>query len=364
MAVLRNILSVSLILVPSLAMAGPPPAKHVVHIGPKPGAGATAVKRVAHVAPPARCMSLGSPTDGKLVNGCHLPDAPYMRVTPVYSHDDNRWALDSLVSLVDRAAKAVRKQHPDAVLSVGHFSKHNGGEIDRHASHESGRDADLGFYVKSSTGKALYADHFVPFVADGTAPTWPGAHFDDAKNWSLVSAIAGDGQAHVTYIFVATPIRARLLAYAQKIGAPENIRNRAAQLMTQPHGSLPHDDHFHVRIACPSGMDKCVELPRKKSTTAIAQHKPTQATKPIAKPSAPPPPPAPSKPKPPEHHEASIPSLQEEVPGLDAAVIPRPIVLPSQPKPGAPIPQETPAPTPPKADQPIDDPDGILENKQ
>lgn len=34
----------------------------------------------------------------------------------------------------------------------------------------------------------------------------------------------------------------------------------------QPHGSLPHDDHFHVRIGCPAGQRACVEnpAPRKK----------------------------------------------------------------------------------------------------
>ncbi len=31
--------------------------------------------------------------------------------------------------------------------------------------------------------------------------------------------------------------------------------------MIQPHGTLPHDDHFHVRIACPSNMSGCVENP-------------------------------------------------------------------------------------------------------
>jgi hypothetical protein len=31
--------------------------------------------------------------------------------------------------------------------------------------------------------------------------------------------------------------------------------------MQQPHGALPHDDHFHVRIACPGHMTGCVENP-------------------------------------------------------------------------------------------------------
>ncbi|HEY2365875.1 MAG TPA: penicillin-insensitive murein endopeptidase, partial [Polyangiaceae bacterium] len=39
------------------------------------------------------------------------------------------------------------------------------------------------------------------------------------------------------------------------------LRTRAAFAMVQPHGTLPHDDHFHVRIACPSGMNGCIENP-------------------------------------------------------------------------------------------------------
>jgi hypothetical protein len=35
----------------------------------------------------------------------------------------------------------------------------------------------------------------------------------------------------------------------------------AAELMQQPHGVLPHDDHFHVRIGCPSHQSGCVENP-------------------------------------------------------------------------------------------------------
>jgi penicillin-insensitive murein endopeptidase len=205
--------------------------------------------------------SVGSPTEGHLIGGAHLDDAPYLRVVPVYVPGDVRWGLGPLITLIDRAARIVRHQFPEAVMSIGHISRAGGGEIDRHASHESGRDADIGFYVRSQTGKALYAEHFVQFRADGTAPSWPGAYFDDAKNWALVSALVTDPPARVTYIFVASPLRARLLAYAEKLGAPLATRNRAAELMVQPRGSLPHDDHFHVRIGCPAGMTGCIEFP-------------------------------------------------------------------------------------------------------
>jgi len=205
--------------------------------------------------------SIGSPTDGHLVGGMRVEDAPYLRIVPTYAGSDVRWGLEPLVTMIDRAARQVRRQFPDAVTSVGHLSRAGGGDLDRHRSHESGRDADIGFFVHSSSGQPLLASRFVAFEGDGKAPSWPGAYFDDAKNWALVSAMVSDPEAHVTHIFVAAPLRARLLAYAERMGAPAAIRMRAAELLQQPHGALPHDDHFHVRIGCPAHMSGCVENP-------------------------------------------------------------------------------------------------------
>jgi penicillin-insensitive murein endopeptidase len=217
--------------------------------------------RIHTIARFALGRSVGSPTDGHLIGGSHLEEAPYLRIVPAYQSGDVRWGLGSLVTILDDAARSVHKQFPDAVTSVGHLSKPGGGDVDRHASHESGRDADIGFFIRSQTGRPLYSDHFVPFKGDGTAPSWPGAYFDDARNWAFVSALVNDPHARVTYLFVATPIRARLLAYAERAGASLSARARAAELLMQPHGSLPHDDHFHVRVGCPDGQKGCIELP-------------------------------------------------------------------------------------------------------
>ena len=359
----------------------------------RPAHGATASRGDGSAAGPQRptpSRSVGSPTEGQLIGGIHLADAPYLRVYPVYAGADVRWGTDSLVGLVERSARNVRKQFPDAVMSVGHLSKAGGGELDRHASHESGRDADIGFYVKNAAGNPLYGDHMVAFVGDGTAPSWPGAHFDDARNWALVSSIVGDSHAKVTHIFVATPIRERLLAYAAKIGASPASRSRAAEVLAQPRGSLPHDDHFHVRIACPANADKCIESPVAKHQhghgTAVASHghpahpSHSAASGPAAHAgasaaaahahgaashapaSASPPRAAASKPEPSRDREETaksdslIPSLSPSVPGLDSAVIPSPL---TGVKSTWGIAKEAP-PAAPKA-EPISDPDGVLE---
>ncbi|HTB74529.1 MAG TPA: hypothetical protein VK762_14860 [Polyangiaceae bacterium] len=223
-------------------------------------------ERIARVAPmgPAALRfgrSIGSPTAGRLIGGTHLLETEYLRIEPADTAGDVRWGLEPLVMMLDRAARTVRRQFPGVVMSVGHLSRAGGGDVDQHRSHESGRDADVGFFVRSGAGRQLLAPHFVPFRADGSAPTWPGAYFDDAKNWALVAALVGDPEAHVTHLFIAAPLRARLLAFAEHAGAPQETRMRAAELMQQPHGVLPHDDHFHVRIGCPAHMNGCIENP-------------------------------------------------------------------------------------------------------
>ncbi len=271
-----------------------------------------------------------------------------MRVLPAYTAADARWGLAQFVAMLERAARAVRKNYPDAVLAVGHLSRKGGGEIERHASHESGRDADLGFYVKDHLGRQARADHFVAFRGDGTAPSWPGARFDDERNWALLAAMLGDERVRISHIFVASPLRARLLAYAARIGAPSWLRSRAAEAMVQPRGALPHDDHFHVRIGCPSAMDRCVELPtarrRARGPRAVASrghghaahpsHAPVAAKPPVAQAAPSPARPraaeAPRKEEREEPEEAMsaetfVPSLAPMVPGLDSVVIPAPL---------------------------------------
>jgi penicillin-insensitive murein endopeptidase len=229
------------------------------------GASASVPHRHRTQAPKADLLpmgrSVGSPTNGHLVGGSHLGDAPYLRVMPADRAGDVRWGLGSLVGMIERVARRVRHLFPGAVLNVGHLSKHGGGDLVQHASHESGRDADLPFYVVDAKGKQIFSEHMVSFRGNGTSPVWPGARFDDARNWALVAALLSDPVAHVTHVFVSAPLRARLLAYAVHAGAPEALRTRAAMTMVQPRGTLPHDDHFHVRIACPEGMHGCIENP-------------------------------------------------------------------------------------------------------
>lgn len=209
---------------------------------------------------------MGAPNDGKLVGGARVEPSKTLRLVPLRENKDVHYAVGPLVALVNDIARRVHAKHPGAVLTVGDLSKQGGGAVPRHASHRSGRDVDILFFAADARGKLLKPDTMVRYRADGHAVAWPGAHFDDAANWAIVEALVRSPYAKISRVFVASALRARVLRYALKHHVPPNVLARARALMVQPAHVQPHDDHFHVRIACPRGMSHCVEQP-------IARHR-------------------------------------------------------------------------------------------
>ncbi len=212
----------------------------------------------AAVAPPAiaaePAQSHGSPSEGTLVGGERLDGGPGLRVV-----GRSNWGMPELVGMLRRSAKRVADRHPGAVLTVGDLSRKGGGDIDGHRSHESGRDADVGFYL-TQRGKPFLPPRFAVIAPDGAAERFAGVRFDDARNWALVEAWLTDPETRVLQVFVAAHLRARLLEHARRSGASAALQARAADLLQQPRRGLPHDNHFHVRIACPRGQLACVNF--------------------------------------------------------------------------------------------------------
>jgi penicillin-insensitive murein DD-endopeptidase len=226
--------------------------------------------------PTAPAASVGPPNDGRLEGGIKLDTTkPYLRVVPAYGSADTRWGMPALVRAIDRAAKAVNKKYPGSMLGVGDISRKSGGELANHHSHESGRDADLGFYVMGDKGQQVVRHGFVKIDEKLSATDVPGARFDAARNWLFLQNLLLDRDARVSHVFVAEPLKHALLAHARSRGVSRALVVRASQVMMQPTGGLPHDDHFHVRISCPSST--------KKSCVEIAKNAPSKARRKMAK---------------------------------------------------------------------------------
>jgi penicillin-insensitive murein endopeptidase len=219
-------------------------------------------------APPAeqrrrlsRSVSVGSTNRGRLSNGVRLSESTTLRIKP--SSLNSRWGTAEMVGLIERAAAHVSIAHPGARLTVGDISGRNGGRLRPHRSHRSGRDADVGFYLKDAEGRPVELDRFVDMAPNGCGDFAEVEYcFDDERNWALIAAMVDDPIARVQYILVTHYIRERLLATGTRLGAPADLIARVALATERHRGSSVHRNHFHIRVYC--AMDdrpECVDMP-------------------------------------------------------------------------------------------------------
>ena len=201
-------------------------------------------------------QSIGAPNAGHLQGGVLLRGSPTLK----QKSGSHSWGLPELVRALQRASVKVAKKHKSSVMLVGDLSGRTGGFLERHGSHQTGRDADVGLYVMNSKSKPVNVRHFVAFDATGKGRELPWAMFDEVRNWELVEALLQDEKANVRYLFIASPLRAKLLAQAVKKHASKELVTRAAAAMMSPPEADVHDDHIHVRIGCPESMrGVCIE---------------------------------------------------------------------------------------------------------
>lgn len=210
-----------------------------------------------------KSRSVGFAWKGRLDRSVLLKPGPHVRYVTEYAAAGHFYGTWQLVQLLERAAFGVARRAPGSRLSVGEMSAQTGGNIAGHASHESGRDVDLGFYMLDVAARPYEAFAFSQFDAQGLGikPN-QGLRFDVRRNWELVARLVTDGEARVQYIFVAPTIRQLLLNEGKRLKAPQGVLDRAARVMVKPSGTHLHDNHFHVRIYCaPGDRPKCQDAP-------------------------------------------------------------------------------------------------------
>ncbi|MFO0567667.1 MAG: penicillin-insensitive murein endopeptidase [Polyangiaceae bacterium] len=194
-------------------------------------------------------LTIGHPNDGYQIRAKRLRKSKHVNIKS--GSGDHSYGHPALVLMLGRSAKEIAKSAPGSVMLVGDLSRKAGGPLSGHRSHQSGRDADVGFYVLDEAGKPVTPDKFVTFGGDGKATDGSGYSFDDRRNWLLVQSWVRDKRAGLSHIFVSRALRARLLGYAAKQPAFQKYVTEVAALLKQPEDATPHDDHFHVRVSCP-----------------------------------------------------------------------------------------------------------------
>ena len=206
-------------------------------------------------------LSVGYPNDGWQLRAKRLKPNRYLKLKP--GSQERSYGHPGLILMLERSAKDLQRVAPGSVLAVGDISGANGGPLAGHHSHQSGRDADVAFYVLDENGKSTVVDHYVKFGANGQALDASGYVFDDWRNWLLVQSWVRDQRAGLSHIFISRPLRQRLITYATNQPAFAKYVSEVSALLKQPEDAEPHDDHFHVRISCPEGQNEiCHEQSR------------------------------------------------------------------------------------------------------
>lgn len=212
------------------------------------------------VPPTGEPQSVGQTSNGILRGGSELEDEGlgFVRARP---GESTRYGTATLLGALRRAAASVHETFPGgAPLRIGDLSAPTGGRHARHGSHRSGRDADLIFYLTDGLGRSVRGRGWLAFDrfgAEREIESFNGEpasnavfFFDEARNWQFVRSLVTDPEAAVQWIFCSYGVKARLLEYAALVEPDPEVIFRASWVLHQPTSGHPHNDHFHVRVAC------------------------------------------------------------------------------------------------------------------
>ncbi len=186
-------------------------------------------------------LSIGSPSGGILLNGTVMPAGPGWDVLLPAESLGTAETIAFIQTAVDRVDEIYPNSPP---LLIGDISNPQGGRLNRHLSHQAGRDADIGFYYKSGAGRGF---------APGTA-----ANLDLSRNWALIRTLLV--LTDVETIFLDLRIQRLLYAHALKLGEDKAWLDRVFRFVTGAREAricyaAGHRTHFHVRFFNPIAQE-------------------------------------------------------------------------------------------------------------
>lgn len=181
------------------------------------------------------CASIGEPHRGALLNGMRLASTPRLHVVA----PDRSWGTPGTVRALERAIARVHEEHPGTPrLHVGDLSREQGGYLRPHRSHQSGRDADLGYYYLDGEGWYIRGHK---------------DNLDVERTFTLVEALLHEGD--VEYLFIDQSIQALLRDHALGAGEDPHWLDQLFGVPGQRRGPSSiirhaggHLTHLHVRF--------------------------------------------------------------------------------------------------------------------
>jgi LysM repeat protein len=171
-----------------------------------------------------------------LVNGVQMPQGEHWSVRDPGHAWGTQETVDALVHCIER----VNKGYPGAPpLHIGHLSAKSGGHLSPHKSHQSGRDADIGYYYKSGVHP------FIRATED---------NLDLPRTWALIKIAIKE--TTVEMILVDRSVQRLLADYAAQNGEEPAFLDEVFQIRGKNARAVirhikGHDNHIHFRFHNP-----------------------------------------------------------------------------------------------------------------
>lgn len=207
--------------------------------------------QMPHFQGPVAGQSLGYPWSGRLQDASELPEGEGY----VIRRPSRAFGTAPAIDIIHRVLTDIVAEFPENhVLGIGDISAEHGGAITQHASHQAGRDVDIGLYYNEKP--ASYPEEFI----DATE-----ANLDAEATYALVDKFAKTAKEDggVMMMFLDYNVQGILYRWAKDHGIDDDHLER---LLQYPRGKgadalvrhYPnHANHFHVRFKCPSDDDGC-----------------------------------------------------------------------------------------------------------
>lgn len=181
-------------------------------------------------------LSIGHPHQGYLMNGLRMPEGRYWTVAlPNYAYGTE----ETIAGLI-RCITLVNQRFPDTPkVVIGSISKESGGHFPPHKSHQSGRDADVGFYYNPGFAIAKPATR---------------ENLDVERTWALVRSFITE--TDVDMILIDSKVQRLLEMHALRRGDDPRWLKSVFHGTGKPYTALivhapGHTAHMHVRFTSP-----------------------------------------------------------------------------------------------------------------
>ncbi len=197
-------------------------------------------------------QSIGLPYKGKLKKAIRLKKGKGYFIRRPHRSYGATHTVGYLKQSLDKVRRRFPKVHD---LAIGDLSARHGGKITMHASHQNGRDVDLGFYFKKRPKG--YPQDFV--VANSK-------NINFEASWELLTQFAdlADKPYGVDCIFMSYSSQKMFYKLARKHGVSKRKLKKMFQYPAgrgSKNGVIRHEpghnEHIHVRFKCPPKDKSC-----------------------------------------------------------------------------------------------------------